>query len=104
MHKELLFSEVAYKTVLSRAFTGRLARFIPNEFIRSIENSAPLPLPFPIQSFFTSAIKRAAGEQSNYQFASLYAGQGAPLLKHKKAHDLLASIVSEMNQFKPSIN
>lgn len=98
MHKELLFSKAAYKTVLSRAFTGRLARFISNELIRSIDSQDDLPLPFPIQSFFTSALKREASQQGNREFASLYAGQGAPLLKHNKASDLLASIVADMNQ------
>ncbi|WP_445354471.1 NAD(P)H-dependent flavin oxidoreductase [Microbulbifer sp. EKSA008] len=97
MHREVLFSEASYKTVLSRAFTGRLARFIPNEFINSIEQSKELPLPFPIQSFFTSTFKKAANEQENQHYASLYAGQGAPLLKHKKALDLIEAITTEMN-------
>ena len=97
MHKEQLFSDSAGKTMLSRAFTGRLARFIPNRFIEKIESSPELPLPFPLQSFFTSFIKKAASEQSNPHFASLYAGQAAPLLKHHRARDLFDSIVQDMN-------
>ena len=97
MHRDVLFSDASYKTVLSRAFTGRLARFIPNKFIDAIEQSKELPLPFPIQSFFTSTIKKSAHEQGNRNFASFYAGQGAPLLKHKKARALIEAIVADMD-------
>ncbi len=98
LHRELLFSDAAHKTVLSRAFTGRLARFIENDFIRSIEQSSTLPLGFPIQSFFTSFLKKAATEKNSKEFSSLYAGQGAPLLKHKSALSLMNHIIQQMNQ------
>lgn len=97
LHKDILFSDAAKKTVLSRAFTGRLARFIPNHFIEQIENTPGLPLPFPMQSFFTSLVKKAASTQGNQNFSSLYAGQAAPLLKHRKAIELFDDIVSNMN-------
>ena len=63
MHKDILFTEHASQTVLSRAFTGRLARFIKNKFIEDVGGDNNLPLPFPIQSFFTSPLKRAANKQ-----------------------------------------
>lgn len=99
MHKNILFTEEASKTVLSRAFTGRLARFINNGFIQAVEDNKNLPLPFPIQSFFTSPLKRTANQQTNKNYASLYAGQGAPLLKHKHADDLMQALISHMNIF-----
>lgn len=96
-HREILMTDKARHTVLSRAFTGRLARFIENDFIRSVDSSAQLPAPFPIQSFFTSPIKGAAAKQRNSSYASLYAGQGAALLKHRDAADLLRALTKDFS-------
>ena len=96
LHRDVLLSDASNKTVLSRAFTGRLARFVPNHFIREVENSPNLPLPFPIQNFFSSPLKKGASIANNKAFASLYAGQGAPMLKHHKAINLFRSIIDEM--------
>lgn len=93
MHRRALFSKQSQHTVLSRAYTGRLARFIENDFIRLIRKSPELPLPFPIQSHFTGFIKNAANEQENAEYASLYAGQSSPLLKHSTALELLNALV-----------
>ncbi len=93
LHKRVLRKNRAHQTVLSRAYTGRLARFIENDFIREINNAPDLPLPFPIQSYFAAPIKEAAIEQGSAGFAAHYAGQNAPLLHHSKAMDLLESLV-----------
>ncbi|MCO7224741.1 nitronate monooxygenase family protein [Pleionea sp. CnH1-48] len=98
-HREALFSDAVHHTVLSRAFTGRLARFIPNFFVNNIEESPHLPLPFPMQSFFTGPIKHASSQQSNPGYTSHYAGQGAPLIKHRKALDLFNEIIEQMQSF-----
>lgn len=95
MHRDMLFSEQARYTVLSRAYTGRLARFIPNAFIDGWKTPA---LPFPIQSWFTDPLKKAAAAQSVSAYASLYAGQGAPLLRHRKVAELMKSLVSDMER------
>jgi len=92
-HRDILFSDRARHTVLSRAFTGRLARFIENETINFVEKTEGLPLRFPLQSYFTGPIKAAAAKHNNNDFASLYAGQGAPLLKHHEAEQMFNSLI-----------
>lgn len=99
MHRSILFSDRAKNTVLSRAFTGRLARFIPNQFISSVEQQDSLPLPFPIQSYFTAPLKKAADGAANSEYASLYAGQSASLLKHRNAEVLMQYLINDMNDF-----
>ncbi len=95
MHRDVLFSDRAKHTVLSRAFTGRLARFIENKAINFIEQTEGLPLRFPLQSYFTGPIKAAATKHNNSDFASLYAGQAAPLLKHHEAEEMFNSLIAD---------
>lgn len=90
LHRQQLFSDHARYTKLSRAYTGRLARFIPNAFI---ENWTGPILPFPLQSWFTAPIKQQASALQNLNHTAHYAGQGAPLLQHRSARDLMESLI-----------
>ncbi|MGH1441414.1 MAG: NAD(P)H-dependent flavin oxidoreductase [Cellvibrionaceae bacterium] len=94
-HRQILFKKQSEATVLSRAYTGRLARFVENEYIRAIEKTAQLPLPFPLQSFFSKAIKTAATKKNDDEYMSLYAGQAVSLLKHQRAEMLFQSLVTD---------
>lgn len=96
-HRERLFSEQAATTKLSRAFTGRLARFIQNRALAEIEARQDSPLPYPLQSWFTGFIKAAAAAQGRSEFMALYAGQGAPLLKHRRARDLMTALCAALD-------
>lgn len=102
LHREFIRGRGARDTTLSRAFTGRLARFIRNRFIERVEAGEISPLPFPVQSWFTGFIKQAAAEQGNPSYMSLYAGQAAPLLKHHKAAELLQSLAIEIARLPPA--
>jgi nitronate monooxygenase len=53
---------------------------------------------FPLQSFFTAPLKQAAAKMQTTEYSSLYAGQGAPLLKHKKAALLMKSLIDELSR------
>ncbi len=97
LHKNLLFTDKAHHTVLSRNYTGRLARFIPDEFIEAIDKTQGLPLPFPLHSFFVAPIKAAASAAGNAELSSHYAGQGAPLLKHRDAGTLMKALIAELD-------
>lgn len=92
-HRKILFSKQAHETVLSRAYTGRLARFIKNKFIEDIENHKSLPAAFPIQSYFVGALKKKALELGNHDYMSMYSSQAASLLKNKNAKDVFNELV-----------
>jgi nitronate monooxygenase len=93
-HQEQLRHNTNGDTRLSRAYTGRLARFINNAFIDSFESEAQEPLPFPAHSWLTSPIKRAATEQSNTEYMALYAGQGVPLVRHHSAEEVMGQFIA----------
>jgi len=95
-HREYLLGADEERTVLSRAFTGRLARYLPNKFINSFEERADPALPFPIQSELTGPIRAAALEQDNRDLIAPYSGQAAPMLKHRSAAKLMEALIKEL--------
>jgi nitronate monooxygenase len=95
LHKQMLFSEAAKQTSLTRGFTGRLARSIHNEFAEKLKGrEAQLP-PYPVQAWLTARLKEAALKAGRWDVISLWAGQGAGRLKHKKAADVFRDLTSE---------
>jgi nitronate monooxygenase len=89
LHRQMLFSDAARRTSLTRAFTGRLARSIHNEFIEKLAGrEAQLP-PYPVQGWLTGRLKEAAVKAGRSDIVSLWAGQGAGLLRHRRAAELM---------------
>jgi nitronate monooxygenase len=93
LHRQMLFSDAARRTTLTRAFTGRLARSIHNEFIEKLQDAAGQLPPYPVQAWLTGRLKEAAVRQGRRDAMSLWSGQGAPLLKHRRAAELFESLV-----------
>lgn len=95
LHRAKLFSEDARRTSLTRAFTGRLARSIHNDFIDGLKGKEQILAPYPVQAWLTAQLKSAALAANRADRMSLWSGQGAPLLKHRRAAELLRSLVAE---------
>lgn len=95
IHRQMLFSDEAKYTTLSRAFTGRLARGITSRIAKDLINKEKGFLPFPLQSQFMSHLRTAAIEQKKWDMILFWGGQIAPILKHTKAAELMKSIVEE---------
>lgn len=95
-HREQLEQNNKGNTRLTRAFSGRLARFMTNEFIEDFEKRSKKPLPFPAQSWLTAPIKTAATEKSDISKMALYAGQGVPLTRRQKASELMECLIAEL--------
>jgi len=92
-HRELLFSGRAERTVLTRSFTGRLARGIENRWTR--EQTAPL-LPYPMQSWLLSQLRPAALAAGVTDLISLWSSQAAPLLRHRTVPALMAALTADL--------
>lgn len=97
IHRAKLFSDDAKYTVLTRAFSGRLARGIRNNFTDEWQAKNFQPLPYPIQSWFTNSLKSAAINHHRPDMMSLWASQITPLLKHKQAQELFDELVQNTN-------
>jgi nitronate monooxygenase len=92
-HREALFTPAAARTQLSRRFTGRLARFMSTPLLDELENSPAPALPFPLQASFNHPVKTAGVRLGDASLLPLYAGQAAPLLRHRKAAELMSELI-----------
>jgi nitronate monooxygenase len=96
-HKDKLFSTDAKYTTLTKIFTGRLSRAIRNRLTEELKNHESLLAPYPLQSKYMSFLKSyPPTANSDPAFKSYWAGQSAPLLKHKDAKILIETLVNEM--------
>jgi len=95
IHKQMLFSDAAKYTTLSRAFTGRLGRGITSRLAKDLVGKEKQFLPFPLQSIFMSSLRKAALDQQKWDMILFWSGQIAPILKHRKASILMRSLIEE---------
>jgi nitronate monooxygenase len=96
-HRAVLFSDASSKTVLTRAFSGRLARGVENRFSREAASRTELA-PFPIQSWLLSKLRPAAIAAGRTDLVSLWGGQISPNLRHRQAAALLRSLIEGLEQ------
>lgn len=95
VHRERLFSPRAYDTVLTRSFTGRLARGLVNRWTQELgPRVAELP-PYPIMGWFAARLRDVALPTGDAELISLWAGQITPNLRHRSARQLFSSLVEE---------
>jgi nitronate monooxygenase len=81
-------------TVVTRAFSGRPARGLVNDFIREVEASGHL-LPFPVHNAATTPLRAAAATRGEARFLSMWAGQGVALTRSLPAGELTRVLLAE---------
>ena len=93
VHREQLFSPSARWTVLSRIYSGRLARGIRNRLYDELRDADRLP--YPAQGWLVGLLRDAAIDQGLADLISLWCGQAAGLLTHRRAADLMAALTAD---------
>ena len=97
-HKRAILDARKDTTVLTRAFSGRPARGIPNAFMARLAGKENIILPYPLQNMLTRAMRTAAAGRGDSGFLSLWAGTGVARARAMPAAALVARLVSEMNE------
>jgi nitronate monooxygenase len=97
-HKAAIRSDRSRHTALTRAFSGRFARGIKNEFLLNMQAHEDKIPSFPYQNFLTQTLRQAAAKAGNSDLQSLWCGQNAPLVKHTKAAELLRFLVEDTDR------
>ena len=84
-------------TVMTLAISGRPARALCNELVRTVEGAGTPPLPWPYQALAADDIYRAAVAAGDADWAPLLAGQGLRLARAEaSAAEIVESIASGM--------
>ncbi len=82
-------------TRLTRAFSGRHARGLVNDFMQAMrEHEAAMPV-YPVQNALTADLRAAATRAGDVEAMSLWAGQGAALARPGPVAELVARLVRE---------
>ena len=90
-------------TILTRAFSGRLARGISNSFATEMKAHERSILPYPAQNSMTRPMRTAAAQKGDADHLSLWAGQAAMLAREMRAGDLVQQLVREGAELADSI-
>jgi nitronate monooxygenase len=94
-HKALLGRPESRQTRLTRVFSGRLARGIPNALMRALERDAAEIPPYPVQNWLTTPIRRAAAQAGRADLLALWAGENAASARPLAAAELMRLLVDE---------
>lgn len=96
-YRATLKSERAWHTHVTSVISGRPARGIFNRFMHEMEQAGVPPAPaYPVAYDAGKALNDAAAARGNFDFAAMWAGQGAPLAREMPAARLIAALVEEM--------
>lgn len=74
VHKAAIADRNRGDTIVTRAFTGRPARALPNAFTK--KHDADAPLGYPAIHYLTSDLRRAAAAEGDPEVVHLWAGTG----------------------------
>lgn len=97
LHRDVLFGPRANDTVLTRAFTGRLARGVRNRWTEEMTPRLHELPPFPVTAWFVSGLRQAALAAGDAELVSLWGGQIAPDLTHRSADALMRALARDLD-------
>lgn len=95
-HRAALHGPAARRSRLTRSYTGRLSRGIPNRLTDELAAARAIE-PYPYQSSLLAPVLAAARAQGRTDVVALWAGQAAPLVRHRRAADLHAALVAGLD-------
>ena len=91
-HRTAMVNPLFSKTIVTRAFSGRYARSLENEFIRVLDRVAPLG--YPEVNQMTLPIRVAAAEREDPNGMNLWAGTRFQDARPGPAAGIIASLVA----------
>ena len=93
-HKEFLLNKKDRETSYTKAFSGRRAQGINNQFIKLMENKTVLP--FPLQNTMTGTLRKLAAINNDGDYQSLWAGKSFDKIRAMPAEELMLALYEEM--------
>jgi nitronate monooxygenase len=100
-YKRAILNAREDSTVITRAFSGRPARGLANDFVDKLAGPGEMILPYPLQNMLTRAMRTAAAKQGDGRYLSLWAGQGVARARALPAGEMVRRLVEERMQAPP---
>ena len=97
-YKKALLAASSDTTVVTRAFSGRPARGLLNDWISRFHGREQEILPYPLQNVMTRPMRVAAGKRGLTGYISMWAGQGVARSRALGAGDLVRRLAQEMER------
>lgn len=91
LHKKMVMNAEKESTILTTAFSGKLARGIKNEFITIMGDKVIAPYPF--QNEMTKSIRKAAFRKGDVNYLSLWAGMNVHETKSGTVKEIIAKFM-----------
>ena len=92
-HRDALLSSWGRDTMLTRAFSGRLARGLRNRLGDTLDQRSARLLPYPLQSQLVGALRDEAIRRGRLDLVTMWSGASAALLRHRRATELFQDLV-----------
>jgi nitronate monooxygenase len=102
IYKEAILHATEDETVLTKAFSGKSARGIQNDFIKEMKKYELQLPPYPIQNSLTKEIRKSAAGANKREYMSLWSGQSPRLSKNQPVAELFQRILTEIIELKKS--
>lgn len=90
--KQRLRDLTEHGIVLTKSFSGRLARGIKNAFTEALDKTE-LILPYPLQNKLTNGLRKKAKANSNADFVSIWVGQSINGYSGESTADILQKLI-----------
>lgn len=94
-YKTALAKAQATDSALTRAFSGRWARGIRNQFMDAIEASGLNIPPYPIQNVLTAGLRAQAQQADRKEFTNMWADQTAAGAEDRSSGDIFLELVTQ---------
>ena len=94
-HRALLLDKEPRDTAFTRAFSGRSARGIQNQFIEAMDGKELLE--FPLQNSLTGPLRRWAVQHDEAEFQSVWRAQAIEIFGRCGAVQLIQVLYEELN-------
>lgn len=97
LHRQAFLQKQASHTVLTKGYTGRLARGIENQAMNTLNAPELEPLPYPLQRSLVRNLTAAAEAAGRPELMQMWAGQSANLSTGADPTTFLTALVGEIS-------
>ncbi|ATP40964.1 2-nitropropane dioxygenase [Solibacillus sp. R5-41] len=92
VHKSAVLESEQKATTLTKAFTGKYARGLKNEFTEKLKDAVVAP--YPVQHYLTLAIRKESAKQNRPEYLSLWMGENSYLAKEASVQEIVDELTS----------